>query len=112
MARLYANANFPLPATLELRRLGQDVLTMADAGQAGQRLSDEGVLAYAVTNGRAVLTLNRRHFVRLHMESPAHAGIVVCTYDPDFAGLALRIDAAVRDTVLDGRLIRINRAPR
>ena len=36
MARLYANENFPLPTVEELRRLGHDVLTVRETGQAGK----------------------------------------------------------------------------
>ncbi|HQY93633.1 MAG: DUF5615 family PIN-like protein [Caldilinea sp.] len=35
MARLYANENFPYAVVQELRRLGNDVLTVAEAGNAG-----------------------------------------------------------------------------
>jgi uncharacterized protein DUF5615 len=35
MARLYADENFPLPVVEELRRLGHDVLTIYETGQAG-----------------------------------------------------------------------------
>lgn len=109
MARLYANENFPFPAVEELRRLGHEVLTMVDTGQAGQGLSGEAVFAFAHREGRAVLTLNRKHFIRLHLE-PEHAGIIVCTYDPDFVGLARRIGEAIREeSTLQGRLIRVNR---
>jgi hypothetical protein len=38
MARLYANENFPFPVVEELRRLGHDVLTTLEAGNAGRRL--------------------------------------------------------------------------
>jgi hypothetical protein len=48
-----------------------------------------------VAEQRTVLTLNRRHFIRLHQTTPEHAGIVVCTYDPDFVALAQRIHAAL-----------------
>jgi hypothetical protein len=57
-----------------------------------------------------VLTLNRKHFFRLHRLRPDHSGIVACTYDPDFIALANRIHAAlVAATVLDGQVIRVNR---
>ena len=36
MIRLYSNENFPFPVVEELRRLGYDVLTTQDTGQAGQ----------------------------------------------------------------------------
>ena len=63
MARLYSNENFPLPVVEGLRRLGHDVLTIQEAGQANQSLSDEAALAFAYTEGRMLLTLNRKHFV-------------------------------------------------
>ncbi len=110
MARLYANENFPQPAVEALRALGHDVLTTVEAGQAGLALSDPEVLAAATASGRVVLTFNRRHFIRLHLESSRHAGIIVCTFDVDFATLASRIDAAIRAVpVLEGHLLRVNR---
>ena len=66
MARLYANENFPLPVVEALRALGHDVLTVQESGEAEKALPDEEVLAFAVAQARAVLTLNRKHFVRLH----------------------------------------------
>ena len=112
MARLYANENFPLPVVDELRRLGHDVLTMLDAGQAGRAVPDADVLRFAGENGRAVLTLNRRHFIRLHETDPGHAGVIVCTFDPDFAGQARQIDAVLTgESRLAGRLIRVGRSP-
>lgn len=88
MPRFYADENFPLPVVAELRRLGHDVLTMVEADQAGQSVSDERVLASACTEKRAVLTLNRKHFIRLHGVNAEHTGIVVCTFDSDFLGQA------------------------
>jgi len=66
MARLYANENFPLPVVEELRGLGHDVLTMQEAGQANQSMADESVLAFARVQGRVLLSLNRKHFIRFH----------------------------------------------
>lgn len=110
MARLYTNENFPLQAVAHLRRLGHDVLTTQEASKANLALSDEEVLAFAVAEGRAVVTLNRRHFVHLHQTSPEHSGIVVCSFDPEFEDLADRIDKKLRDTPnLKGVLIRVDR---
>jgi len=110
MARLYANENFPLPAVIELRRLGHDVLTTVESGNAGLALSDESVLSFAVSEKRAVLTLNRRHFIRLHSERPDHGGIVVCSFDSNFSALAERIHLELNKyPLLDGKLVRINR---
>ena len=110
MARLYANENFPLPAVLELRCLGHDVLTMQEAGQGNQSLSDEEVPFFAKSEGRALLSLNRKHFIQLHLASRDHAGIIVCSFDPDFTAMAHRIHEYIQARpVLSGCLIRINR---
>ena len=48
----------------------------------------------------------------LHRQRLDHRGIVACTYDPNFAALAKRIDAALANpTELAGQLIRVNRPP-
>lgn len=54
--RLLANENFPAPAVRRLREAGFDVSHVAE-GHAG--LSDEQVLAIAVTEDRWVLTFDR-----------------------------------------------------
>jgi predicted nucleic acid-binding protein len=84
MVALYANENFPRQVVEALRALGHDVLTTAEAGNAGRALPDAEVLAFAREAGRAVVTLNRRDFIRLHAAVAEHAGIVVCTQDADF----------------------------
>lgn len=72
MARFDANENLPEPVVAELRRLGHDVVTMRETGHAGRAVPDTQVLELATTHGRAVVTLNRRHFVRLHLERVTH----------------------------------------
>jgi hypothetical protein len=110
MARLYANENFPYPVVEELRRLGHDVLTTLDAGNAGKALPDEEVLAVAVAEMRILITLNRKHFIRLDSLSSDHHGIVVCTLDPDFTAQAHRIHEALEGSgPMEGKLIRVNR---
>jgi len=110
MSRLYANENFPLPAVHELRKLGHDVLTTQDTGMAGRAMSDEDVLDFAKHEDRAIVTMNRKHFIRLHNENPSHSGIIVCSYHPDFLLLAQKIHEAIQiNTVLSAKLIRINR---
>ena len=109
MARFPSDENFPLPVVLQLRRLGHDVLTAHEASRANVGIPDDGVLIFATAHGRAVLTLNRWRFVPLHGRVPAHAGIVVCTYDADYVGQAGRIAAAVAGLPsLAGLLIRVN----
>jgi hypothetical protein len=110
VARLFADENFPLPVVEALRRLGHDVVTMADAGKAGRSLTDEAVLVLASAEDRVLLTLNRRHFVRIHASGRNHAGLVVCTFDPDFEGQADRIHAAIGISASPaGQLLRVNR---
>jgi hypothetical protein len=113
LAKLYANENFPLPVVEALRRLGHDVLTIQDTGRASTSVPDPEVLRFAVAENRAVLTLNRRHFIALHKRSGEHCGIVVCSVDPDPQALAARIHEAIeRTSPLDGQLLRINRPAR
>jgi predicted nuclease of predicted toxin-antitoxin system len=108
VARFYGNENIALPAVVELRRLGHDVLTSIDAGNASAAIPDSEVLAFAAREGRILLSHNRRHFLRLHVtRAEEHAGIVVCTVDADFSQLAQRIHAAVSD--MKNQLIRVNR---
>jgi uncharacterized protein DUF5615 len=110
MARLYTNENFPRPAAEELRQLGHDILTVQEAGNAGQAIPDVQVLAFAKDRQRVLVTLNRRHFLRLHQERPDHSGMVVCTFDPDFPGLARRIHEALEgQELLAGKVFRVNR---
>ena len=110
MARIYANENFPLPVVEELRRFGHEVLTTHEAGMAGKSVPDEQVLAFATAEGRALVTLNRKHFIHLHNANHAHAFIIVCSFDSDFSGQAHRIHAAIVSKArLSGELIRINR---
>ena len=108
MARLYADEQFPLPVVQILRDFGHNVLTVQEAEKAGD--SDAEVLAFAVNENRAVLTQNRRHFIKLHLEKPNHDGIIVCTEDRDLKSLAQRINEAVsQQESLTNKLIRVNR---
>lgn len=66
MARLFADENFPFPTVQALRRLGHDVVTVEDVGRGGQRWSDADVLEFARSNGRVLVTLNRKDFLRLY----------------------------------------------
>jgi hypothetical protein len=109
MARFYSNENFPLPAVEELRNSGHDVLTSYESSKADQAIADEAVLAFAIAEDRILLTLNRRHFIRLHRLNSKHSGIIVCTVDADYAALAGRIHSAVQETPeMKGQLIRVN----
>jgi hypothetical protein len=110
MARFYSNENFPLPVVEKLRELGHDVLTIQETGKADEALPDAKVLEFAMGENRAVLTLNRLHFIRLHRQQSSHSGIIVCKFDPNFAAQAARIHKAIADKEsLAGQLIRVNR---
>lgn len=110
MALLYADEDFPLPVVEGLRTMGHDILTAFESNQANQAIADADVLAYATSLNRALLTLNRRHFIGLHLANPQHAGLIVCRKDLDFTALAQRIDAAIRSLPQrDNQLLRVNR---
>jgi hypothetical protein len=111
VARFYSNENIAVPVVLELRRLGHDVLTSYEAGNANRAVPDSEVLAFAAADRRMVLSHNRKHFLRLHhSQTLSHTGIVLCTFDPDFVALAQRIHTAIEsagDPV--NKIIRVTR---
>jgi hypothetical protein len=91
--------------------LGHDVLTSFDAGKANAAIPDKEVLEFAASEKRILLSHNRRHFLRLHQyRTGDYGGIVLCTFDPDFRGLAQRIDQAVATaSEMRNKLVRVNR---
>ncbi|ABA23367.1 conserved hypothetical protein [Trichormus variabilis ATCC 29413] len=110
MARLYADEQFPLEVVVYLRELKHDVLTVQEAGKANSRIPDDEVLAFASSNQRVVLTLNRRDFKRLHKSHSDHAGIIICTDDAARNELAKRINGAIlAGEPLSGKLISVVR---
>lgn len=113
MVRRYADENVPLPVVEELRRLGHDVLTILEDGKANRRYPDAAVLQDAMALGRVLVTLNRRHFRRLHAEGAVHTGIVLCTFDPDFEGQTRRIHSRLAEAEsVSGQLALVNRPSR
>ena len=64
MARFYSNENFPLPTVKALRKLGHDILTTEEAGNANQQIPDDEVLRYAIEKERAILTINHSYDTR------------------------------------------------
>jgi len=108
MARIYADEQFPHPVVKTLRNLGHDILTVQEAGNAGD--SDPEVFTFSIADDRAVLTQNRRDFVKLHRYQSDHAGIIVCSEDQNFVRLAERIHEAISaEATLSGKLIRVVR---
>ncbi len=64
-------------------------------GKSNLRIPDEDVLAYAVLENRAILTINRKDFMRLHRVNSTHSGIIVCTKNDDFDNFATCIHKAL-----------------
>jgi predicted lactoylglutathione lyase len=116
MVRLYADENFELPVIKKLREKGYDILTALEAGNANQGIPDEDVLAFAIREHRAVITLNYNNFKNLHKRDNNHHGIVICVSTrrkEDRDDLVDRIDFILKDKEsLDNELIRVNRANR
>lgn len=111
MVRLYSNEGFPLPVVEILRSSGLDILTVQESGHGNKGFDDNEVLDFARLDGRAVLTLNRKHFIRLHQQYNSHFGIVVCTTDLDFSRQAQNIERALcaeRHPLLN-KLVRVEK---
>ena len=83
MARFYADELFPRVVVELLRPMIHNILTLQAGGKDNPKNPDEEVLAFAVSENRAVLTLNRRYFIRLHSLQSDHAGIIVCRGEDD-----------------------------
>lgn len=110
MARLHSDENYPYSVVEALRLSGHDILTALEAGRANQGIPDHEGLAFAITQQRAVLTLDRFDYIRLHRQFPQHFGIIVCTNDDDRIAMADRVrQALLANPVLDGVLIRVNK---
>ena len=95
MLKLYANENFPLETVRVLRNLGYDISTTHEMGKSNLSIPDEDVLAFAIAENRAILTVNRKDFMRLHRLNPIHSGIIVCTKNDDFDNFALCIHSVL-----------------
>jgi predicted nuclease of predicted toxin-antitoxin system len=110
MASFYTNENFPIKVVIYLSEMGHDILTSHEAGNANQRIPDESVLEFAAKAGRILLTLIRRDFIELHEKISNHAGIIVCTQNPDLHEQSEQISEAVQKiSDLTGKLIRVYR---
>ncbi len=114
MIKLYANENFPVETVLILRNLGYDILSTHESGQSNLKIPDEDVLAFAISEKRAIITVNRKDFKRLHRSNPTHFGIIVCTKNDDFENFAKCIHGVLIqcEEGISNQLIRVYRAQR
>jgi Domain of unknown function (DUF5615) len=110
MLKLYADEQFPHPVVKRLIIKGYDILTVREAGKANQRIPNEDVLAFAISQERAVITQNRRDFIALHNQSLAHAGIVACSKNLDWDSFTEEINRILlgKESIA-GELVRVNR---
>jgi hypothetical protein len=97
-AALFLDEDVAFAVATGLRRRGFDVLTTPEAGR--RREDDESQLRFAAGQQRAIFTLNRGDFARLHGEMLAggehHHGIIVSRQAA--AGRVVRALAAVLGT--------------
>jgi hypothetical protein len=111
MARLDADELFPRVVVELLRLMIHNILTVQAAGKDNPKNPDEEVLAFAVSQNRAVLTLNRCYFIRLHSLQSDHAAIIVCKPDHDLARMAANFNEAISSlATFTNQLIRVDRS--
>jgi len=99
MAQLYADENFPFPVVEKLRDMGHDVITLQEAGYAGQSLPDETVLRYASDDGRILLTINRNRLILIPYEENDDIITPVTIHETDRKQINFRIR--------NGRFVRL-----
>lgn len=79
--RLLLDEDVHPQAAPALRRRGFDVVSVHEIGRAGQRISDDEQLAFAVGQGRAIFSYNEEDFIKLHRAwlkaGKSHRGIIV-----------------------------------
>ena len=121
MIKFYSNEHFPLEWVYELRKLGYDVFTSQEAGQANLSISDADVLKFAHEQNRVVITLNRQDFIDLNKQGKSHSGIIICKDFYQQYGSLKQKESYLEQTIflhnfllndnqsLKGRLIRLKK---
>ena len=78
-ARVYLDEDVSVLVAVLLQAYGFDAITTRDESMLGQ--TDEAQLAHAARQGRCMVTHNRVHFERLHVQmlegGVGHAGVIV-----------------------------------
>lgn len=106
--KLYLDEMIPADLTIILKQYNYDVLSAKDAGMLGK--SDLEQLAFAVSQGRAILTFNIGDFTRLHKswltENKSHKGIIVSPEIKitELIRLTLKLLALTRDGEIENQL--------
>ncbi len=98
-AKFFADTNVPIQIVRGLRGLGYDVETVQrveGTSEPNSPMEDESVLGYATTHRRTVITLNCKHFKKLHEELIGHYGIILCRTDDEEAKRAKEIDSLAK----------------
>jgi predicted nuclease of predicted toxin-antitoxin system len=100
--RLYGDQNLDDRFSVDLRRDGFDVVLAREVGN--EALSDEGQLAWAAANGRAILTHDRKDFVPIartwYREGRDHSGVILLAQPGDTSyGRLLRRLRRLLDTL-------------
>ena len=94
--RLFTDEHIDARLAPALARRGFDALSCQEAGRANQRISDEDQLAFATSQGRALLTFNVVDFIALDVEwkrvGRRHAGIIVSTAIKSLSDLIHRVE--------------------
>lgn len=110
MVGFYANENLSRALVNELRRLGYDVLTSYEAGNANLKIPDDSVLTTATVNSRCVITFNRSDFVDLHRTGVDHKGIIICKDNVDHIAQASVVhNLIMKQKILQNRLFRVQK---
>lgn len=95
--RVFTDELVDTALAVELRRRGYDAVSCREAGRANQRIGDPAQLAYATTEGRAILTNNISDFIpldaRWKRQGREHAGIILFDNFPPVGALLRRVIA-------------------
>lgn len=76
MLRYFFDEHVKEPIADQLKRRGIDVLTAKDAGRANQEIPDDEQLAFAVSQGRVLVTADR-DFTTLAYTCTPHEGVIL-----------------------------------
>lgn len=107
---LLADENFDFPVVAKLKEKGYDVITLVDLNLVNLGIPDEEVLKLATQLHRAVITINRRDFIKLHRANDEHAGIIVCTRNPNIEEFAQAVhETLAAHSEFKGQLLRVYR---